>query len=189
MMDKPAVLPLLSGAARQARPDSGGAPRTLERVLGRVLLIIYAIRRASWRITRPITLNARVLVVDHEQILLVRVHGARAWHLPGGGVKRREGLAEAAVREVLEETGCRVQIERLLGMYVDHAEYKSEHIAIFVARPLSGLRVRHNLEIAEAHFFPLDALPSQLFPAVRARLEEYRGECRGVVGRWSERVG
>ena len=39
------------------------------------------------------------------------------WSLPGGGVKRRETLFEAAIREVKEETGLDVQILDLARLY------------------------------------------------------------------------
>ena len=49
-------------------------------------------------------------------------------------------------------------------MYVHYAEHKTEHIAIFVARPLSRPSPSCNCEIAEAHFFPISELPSKLSP-------------------------
>jgi ADP-ribose pyrophosphatase YjhB (NUDIX family) len=180
------MLPLLSSASLHTRETAARASWAIELLLGRALRLLYTLRRLGWRITRPVTLNARVLVVAGEEVLLVRVHGSSFWHLPGGGVKRHESLAEAAVREVREETSCQVQIERLLGMYSHDADYKSEQIAIFVARPVSEVRVRRNLEIAEARFFPLTALPVQLFPSVRARLAEYQAGYSGVIGTWGD---
>jgi 8-oxo-dGTP diphosphatase len=54
------------------------------------------------------------LIVYRGKVVLVR-HRARssAYHLlPGGGVKYRETLESALVREVLEETGLRVELGR-----------------------------------------------------------------------------
>jgi ADP-ribose pyrophosphatase YjhB (NUDIX family) len=54
------------------------------------------------------------LIIHDGKVVLVR-HRARnaTYHLlPGGGVDYRETLAEALVREVVEETGLRVEIGR-----------------------------------------------------------------------------
>jgi NAD+ diphosphatase len=39
--------------------------------------------------------------------------GERKWGLPGGGVKRKETLQQAAVREVYEEVGVELSPEKL----------------------------------------------------------------------------
>jgi ADP-ribose pyrophosphatase YjhB (NUDIX family) len=52
-----------------------------------------------------------------DGILLVRQGtGLKLWTLPGGKVKRGESLVRALKREVLEETGLRVQVGSLLGV-------------------------------------------------------------------------
>ena len=53
-----------------------------------------------------------------DALLLVRRgHGpaAGSWSVPGGRVERGETLHEAVVREVAEETGLHVVVERFLG--------------------------------------------------------------------------
>ena len=58
-----------------------------------------------------------VALRDGEVLLVRRGRGpaAGAWSVPGGRVHYGEELHEAVVREVLEETGLEVVVERFLG--------------------------------------------------------------------------
>ena len=156
-----------------------------ERLLARLLPVLYLVRLMGWRIFRPFMIGVRVLVFDGDRLLLVRGHGRQEWHLPGGAIKRSEELAVAAKREVFEETGCRVEIDRLLGMYTNFSEYKSDHVAIFVGHPISGLAHQLNIEIAEARYFPVTDLPRPLHSSVIARLADYDAGNWGMHGPWS----
>jgi 8-oxo-dGTP diphosphatase len=69
---------------------------------------------------RRLRLAAYAICRQQDRILLARwvsADGAqRHWTLPGGGVEHGEDPCDAVVREVAEETGYRVQVERLLGV-------------------------------------------------------------------------
>ena len=156
----------------------------IERVLPRLLKSIYLVRLAGWRILRPLTLGVRMIVVDNDQVLLVRSHGHSAWHLPGGAVKRGEVLADGALRETREETGCTAEVDGLLGVYSNFSEWKSDHVTIFFGHPVVRETLALNIEIAESRFFPLRSLPTLMNRSTQHRIDEYlRGE-RGIFGRW-----
>ena len=63
-------------------------------------------------------LASYVLLTDGGQILLSRFRGtatqAPCWTMPGGGVEFNESLHDAAVREVYEETGYRIELGAML---------------------------------------------------------------------------
>ena len=61
------------------------------------------------------------LAVEHGRLLCIRRGhgpGAGLWSLPGGRVETGESLHEALVREVFEETGLEVVVDRFVG-YVE----------------------------------------------------------------------
>lgn len=60
------------------------------------------------------------LIVKDNALLLCRLAGnvrpAGYWTLPGGGVEFGEHPEEAAIREVIEETGLEVELDSLAGI-------------------------------------------------------------------------
>jgi len=63
--------------------------------------------------------SAVILDETRQKILLTRRTDNGQWCLPGGGMEPGESAAEACAREVWEETGLRVRIVRLTGVYSD----------------------------------------------------------------------
>jgi ADP-ribose pyrophosphatase YjhB (NUDIX family) len=53
------------------------------------------------------------------RIVLVRRKDNDLWALPGGGMEPGESIEDAAVREVLEETGLVVEVTGLIGVYTN----------------------------------------------------------------------
>ena len=85
----------------------------------------------------PTWFFALVVVRDGERFLAVHEakHG-RLWYLPAGRVEPGETLAEAALRETLEETGVPIVLEGILRVeHTPSPEGTARVRVIFVARP------------------------------------------------------
>lgn len=94
-----------------------------------------------------------------RRILLVRraiEPGWGKWVFPGGYVDLGETLQEAALREVWEETGVRLTLERLLGAY----SYRDSAVVVvvYVGRVVEGEPVAGD-ECLEVRAFEPEQLP------------------------------
>ncbi|MGV9352325.1 NUDIX hydrolase [Streptomyces misionensis] len=61
------------------------------------------------------------IITNGDRVLMVRrrvKEGELSWQFPAGGIEEGESPEEAAVRETLEETGLKVEAERLIGQRV-----------------------------------------------------------------------
>jgi 8-oxo-dGTP pyrophosphatase MutT (NUDIX family) len=127
-----------------------------------------------YRQMRGITLGTRTAVFGEDgQVLLVRHTYAPGWMFPGGGVERGETIYAAASRELREEAGIVAGEEPALhGLFLNDRQFPGDHVACFVVRRFSGQASPNSLEIAEARFCPLDALPEETTGGTRRRLAE-----------------
>lgn len=124
---------------------------------------------------RPITPSVRIMLVRDGMTLLVHHSYASKWYFPGGGVKRGESLAAAAMREAREEVGAVVQGEpRLLGLYLGNHKGRSDHVAVYVSEDfdLPGLPP-DTWEIEGCAWFSLSNLPADMQRSCQARVGEY----------------
>jgi ADP-ribose pyrophosphatase YjhB (NUDIX family) len=117
-------------------------------------------------------LDVRGAVFRDGQILLVRE--SDGWSLPGGWADVGETPAEAAAREVLEESGYATRAVRLLALldrdrqgYPPHAWHIWK--AIFLCELLDDEQRELSHETEDAHFFPRETLPEPLRVNVSTR--------------------
>ncbi len=108
---------------------------------------------------------AAVTIIGREgRVLLVRranQPGYGLWSVPGGYVDRGEVVEEAAVREVREETGLEVEIDRLVGVYSEAG--KPVIVAAFSGVERGG-ELKPGPEALDLGFFALGNLPNMAFP-------------------------
>jgi len=111
-------------------------------------------------------LTADGIVVSESKILLVRrkfnpFQGRYAF--PGGFVEYGERVDECIIREVREETGLKVGVDRLLGVYSDPDRDPRGHTVtvVFVLR-VEGGSLTDSVE-TKAEWVPLKSVPPLAF--------------------------
>ena len=104
-------------------------------------------------------IGAFAIIFDgRDEALLCLREDLNIWNLPGGRVERGEAPWEAVVREVEEETGLVVHVERLVGVYWRPRE--AEVAFSFVCRVVGG-EVRRTWEAVVTGYFAFEDLPKR----------------------------
>ena len=125
--------------------------------------------------------SSAIVVDDQNRILLQRRADSGNWALPGGAMDIGERLAESAIREVKEETGFDVRIERIVGIYsdpghvfaYDDGEVRQE-FSICLACAITGGSLRVSSESTAVEFFTFEeAAALQMHESIRKRIRDY----------------
>ncbi len=111
------------------------------------------------------------LIIQDHKILLIRGYERRTgisfWVIPGGGPEPGETDEECAIREMKEETGLDVRIEKLLIEQEAYPDGIYKRLKSYICTPVGGFpepgsepEVEINFEIAAVRWFNLQD-PSQ----------------------------
>ncbi|QMS84578.1 NUDIX hydrolase [Candidatus Xianfuyuplasma coldseepsis] len=117
--------------------------------------------------TNKIVLNAAAAIItDHNHRILLQLRGDdHTWGLPGGIMELGETLEETCVREVFEETGLHITIDRLLGPYYNRNKVwpngDQAHVICFVyhAQVSRGSLTIDGDETLDLKYFKYSELP------------------------------
>jgi 8-oxo-dGTP pyrophosphatase MutT (NUDIX family) len=108
--------------------------------------------------------------------------GQLAWGLAKGAIELGESDEQAAVREVLEETGLEAEVEADLGdiryFYVWESVRVRKRVHFFLMRATGGDVANHDTEMEDVRWFPL---------ATAIKRAAYKGE-REVIERAAKRL-
>ena len=111
------------------------------------------------RVIRPLfqVFAVAVILDEGKNILLVKSTYQRfhPWGLPGGSLEYGEHPEEAVVREVWEETGLRICIEKLLLV----KSWRPDRVGMYYLCRVTGGTFYPSDEVSEFAYFSLDNLP------------------------------
>jgi len=109
------------------------------------------------------SVGVNVAIVKNYQVLLIQREDFEVWCLPGGNSEAGESLAETAIREVREETGLEISLQRLVGVYSEPRWfYRGLHGAAFTAQVIWGNLKFQLEEVVDVRFFRIDELPEEM---------------------------
>jgi len=108
----------------------------------------------------PVLASSAIVERNGKILLIKRKYepGIGKWALPGGIVEYGETVEETAVREVKEETGVDIKLERLLGVYNlmvkdEIGNLKKQFVIVcFLSKGLTE-NLKPDKEVADASWF------------------------------------
>lgn len=119
---------------------------------------------------------AGCLIEEGGKILLIRRKNppeAGKWSLPVGFLHFGESAEQAAVREVEEETGLKVEAVALIGTYSDIIhDWRSHLVLIYRGRTIGG-ELKPGDDAEAVDWFSMYRLPELAFPSGRSALEQW----------------
>ncbi|WP_131783366.1 NUDIX domain-containing protein [Legionella gresilensis] len=140
-------------------------------------------KNALFSILAKRTIGVRALLIQDDEILLVKHTYQLGWYTIGGGVEPGETPYQALQRELKEEVGVSLLAPaQLFAVYYSNNEKRDDYIVFYICQALQQ-EISYSAEIAEQQWFKLDHLPLDISPATKKRIEEYLGK-RAVSEYW-----
>ncbi len=119
----------------------------------------------------PIPAAGAILIQDHKILLVKRKYPPRVgdWSLPAGFMEYDESPARCCIRELKEETGLDIKIDKLFWVYAGHDDPRSHAVlALYLANIIGGTMAPGD-DADEVKYFELDMTPPNI--AFQAHIE------------------
>jgi ADP-ribose pyrophosphatase YjhB (NUDIX family) len=124
----------------------------------------------------PVPAVGAIIVQDGKLLMVKRKFEPQAgkWSLPAGFMEYEETPTACVRREVKEETGFTIEIDRLFNVYPAQDDPRSQVVLIiYLARIISG-RLKPGDDATRAEFFAPENMPEDIaFSAHRKAIAEY----------------
>jgi ADP-ribose pyrophosphatase YjhB (NUDIX family) len=127
--------------------------------------------------------SVNVVVVNGSgELLMIRRSDNGNWAVPGGAIDLGESVAQAGIRETLEESGIECEITGLVGIYSDpkhvilytsNGEARQEFSIVLTGSPLRG-EPTPSSETTEVRWIPVSSVPElKMDRSMRLRIDDY----------------
>lgn len=140
------------------------------------LKVAHRVRLVWWGWRKPEIHGCAVVAANPDGAVLLVRHSYQSpdrWMLPGGGMASGESAEEAAVHEMREETGCRIERPVCFAVECESLRGARNHVHL-VAATTADTPVPDEREIVAAAFFRPDRLPDAVSDAARRRIARWR---------------
>ena len=118
-----------------------------------------------------------IIVNEQDEVLLCLRNDYDLWNLPGGGVESGESPWDCVIREVKEETGLIVEVEKLLGVYS-----KPENDIVFNCKcKVVGGKLQLTSEAKQHKYYKLANIPENTIKKQVERIKDYYNETSLVM--------
>jgi 8-oxo-dGTP diphosphatase len=112
---------------------------------------------------------AGIVINDRDEVLVIKRRDNGHWEMPGGILELGETFEQGVIREVHEETGITVTVERLTGIYKN----MTQGIVALVFRCRPGPQAPHPTdEVTEVRWIPRDLACDNMNPAFAIRVND-----------------
>tara|TARA_Y100000310_G_C20489030_1_gene718230 strand:- start:60 stop:539 length:480 start_codon:yes stop_codon:yes gene_type:complete len=110
---------------------------------------------------KPLSVAISAVIKDNNILLIKRNRGdyPNFWALPGGKIEQNEHVSDAAVREILEESGLQTQFRNHLGFVSEHLVENNEiqkHFLLHICELEPQTMAFQQQEEGELRWFNLD---------------------------------
>jgi 8-oxo-dGTP diphosphatase len=127
-----------------------------------------------------------VILKGRSILLIQRKHEPfqGTWALPGGFVEYGETTENAIRREMIEETGLKTSVRKLLGVYSDPARDPRGHtITVVYLLDRVGGKLAAGDDAGNVRFFKADELPELAFDHLVIVKDAFRKAYYGVLSK------